>query len=260
MSIGTSRSVGATLSLVLALVLAACGGEAAERSAVARAEPGAAAAAPGSSAAEQAPAAEPNVAPHTVLFLGTSLTAGYGVAPEQAYPALIQAKIDSAGLPYRVVNAGVSGETSAGALRRTDWLLRQPFDVLVIETGANDMLRGMDLDSTRANLQRILDRVRAERPDATIVLEGMMAPPNLGGAYTRAFQQIYPELAKENGVPLVPFLLEGVAGERDFNLADGIHPNAAGQRRVAETVWATLGPVLEKRQDSGSGIRDSGGM
>jgi acyl-CoA thioesterase-1 len=253
MSMRTSRSVGATISLVLALVLAACGGEAAERSAVARAEPGAAAAA-------SAPAAEPNEAPHTVLFLGTSLTAGYGVAPEQAYPALIQAKIDSAGLPYRVVNAGVSGETSAGALRRTDWLLRQPFDVLVLETGANDMLRGMDLDSTRANLQRILDRVRAERPDATIVLEGMMAPPNLGGAYTRAFQQIYPELAKENGVPLVPFLLEGVAGERDFNLADGIHPNAAGQRRVAETVWATLGPVLEKRQDSGSGIRDSGGM
>jgi acyl-CoA thioesterase-1 len=260
MSMRTSRSVGATISLVLALVLAACGGEAAERSAAAHAEPATAAAAPESSAAELAPAAEPNVAPHTVLFLGTALTAGYGVAPVQAYPALIQAKIDSAGLPYRVVNAGVSGETSAGALRRTDWLLRQPFDVLVLETGANDMLRGMDLDSTRANLQRILDRVRAERPDATIVLEGMMAPPNLGGAYTRAFQQIYPELAEENGVPLVPFLLEGVAGERALNLADGIHPNAAGQRRVAETVWATLGPVLEKRQDSGSGIRDSGGM
>ncbi|HEX5521415.1 MAG TPA: arylesterase [Longimicrobiaceae bacterium] len=261
MSMRSSRSVGATLSLLLALALAACGGEAAERSASERAEPGASAtpAAERRSAAPT-PSTEPAEAPRTVLFLGTSLTAGYGVAPEQAYPALIQAKIDSAGLPYRVVNAGVSGETSAGALRRSEWLLKQPFDVLVLETGANDMLRGMDLDSTRANLQHILDRVRAERPDAVIVLEGMMAPPNLGGAYTRAFQQIYPELAEENGVPLVPFLLEGVAGERALNLADGIHPNAAGQRRVAETVWATLGPVLEKRRDSGSGIRDSGGM
>jgi len=263
----SSRSAPAvrfiTLAAALAaLSLAACGGEAGQRSTAARAEPGEAAAAeahPVRGPSDAGTGADPVEATPTVLFLGTSLTAGYGVAPEQAYPALIQAKIDSAGLPYRVVNAGVSGETSAGALRRSEWLLRQPFDVLVLETGANDMLRGTDLDSTRVNLQRIIDRVRAERPEATIVLVGMMAPPNLGDRYTRDFQQIYPDVAKRNDLPLVPFLLDGVAGERDLNLADGIHPNAAGQRRLAETVWQTLEPVLEEREDSGSGMRDSGG-
>jgi acyl-CoA thioesterase-1 len=179
-------------------------------------------------------------ATQTILFLGTSLTAGYGVSPDQAYPALIQAKIDSAGLPYRVINAGVSGETSAGALRRTEWLLRQPFDVLVLETGANDMLRGADLDSTRANIQAIIERVEAARPNAKIVLAGMMAPPNLGNRYLTEFRSIYPELAEKNELPLIPFLLEGVGGEAELNLADGIHPNAAGQRRVAENVWEVL--------------------
>lgn len=180
----------------------------------------------------------------TVLFLGTSLTAGFGLSEEQAYPALIQAKVDSAGLPFRVVNAGVSGETSAGALSRIDWLLRQPFDVLVVETGANDMLRGVDPRVVHRNVQAIIDRARAARPDARIVLLGMLASPNLGAEYGEEFRSLYPELASENGLPLVPFLLEGVGGVPSLNLPDGVHPNARGQRIVAETVWRTLEPVL----------------
>lgn len=180
----------------------------------------------------------------TVLFLGTSLTAGFGLSEEQAYPALIQAKVDSAGLPFRVVNAGVSGETSAGALSRIDWLLRQPFDVLVVETGANDMLRGVDPRVVHRNVQAIIDRARAARPDARIVLLGMLASPNLGAEYGAEFRSLYPELAAENGLPLVPFLLEGVGGVPSLNLPDGVHPNARGQRIVAETVWDTLEPVL----------------
>lgn len=180
----------------------------------------------------------------TVLFVGTSLTAGLGVSPSQAYPAVIQEKIDSAGLPFRVVNAGVSGETSAGALRRIDWLLRQPFDVLVLETGANDMLRGTDLDSTAANIQAIIDRVRERRPDTRIVLAGMLAPPNLGSRYTARFGEIFPELARRNRVALVPFLLERVGGVQSLNQADGIHPTPAGQRMIAENVWPVLEPEL----------------
>lgn len=202
-----------------------------------------------------APVAEATTAPTEdaprVLFLGTSLTAGYGLAAEDAFPARIQAKIDSAGLPFQVVNAGQSGETSAGALRRVDWLLRQPFDVLVIETGANDMLQGQNLARTRDNLQAIIDRVRTERPEARIVLVGMQAPPNLGREYAERYGAIYPELAERNDLPLVPFLLEGVGGVRELNLADGIHPNAAGQRRVAATVWQTLEPVLRAAAPAG---------
>lgn len=180
----------------------------------------------------------------TVLMLGTSLTAGLGLQPDDAIPALIQQRVDSAGLSYRVVNAGVSGETSAGALRRLDWLMRQSFDVLVLETGANDMLRGMDLDSTRANIQGIIDRVRERRPEARIVLVGMLAPPNLGPEYTGQFRDLYPTLAAENDIPLVPFLLEGVGGVAAFNQADGIHPNEEGAMIAADNVWHTLGPVL----------------
>jgi acyl-CoA thioesterase-1 len=183
--------------------------------------------------------------PPTVLFLGTSLTAGLGLSPEQAYPAIVQAKIDSAGLPFRVINAGVSGETSAGALRRVDWLLRQPFDVLVLETGANDMLRGLDLDTTEANIRGIVERVRARRPGVRIVLAGMLAPPNLGPAYAKHLGEIYPRVAKEEGLELIPFLLQGVAGDPSLNQGDGIHPNAAGAKIVAGTVWSTLEPVLQ---------------
>jgi acyl-CoA thioesterase-1 len=179
-----------------------------------------------------------------VVILGTSLTAGLGLDPSQAYPALLQQKIDSAGLPFTVVNAGVSGETSAGALHRIDWILSQPAAVLVIETGANDGLRGLNVDSLSANIQAIIDRARRQTPAPRVVLLGMRAPPNNGFGYARRFREVYPELAKRNNVALVPFLLEGVAGNDALNQPDMIHPSAAGQRRVAETVWGVLGRVL----------------
>ncbi|HEX2611590.1 MAG TPA: arylesterase [Gemmatimonadales bacterium] len=193
----------------------------------------------------------PSSTRHAVLFLGTSLTAGYGIDPQQAYPALIQQKIDSAGLDYRVINAGLSGETSAGALRRADWLFQQPISVLVLETGANDGLRGLPPDSLRANIQAILDRAQRLHPRPRIVLVGMRVPPNYGRAYSQQFESVYPELAKANGAVLVPFLLEGVGGVRALNQADGVHPTAEGQRKMAETVWRVLQPVLrqgERRQ------------
>ena len=176
----------------------------------------------------------------TVVFLGTSLTAGLGLEPEEAFPALLQERIDSAGLPYQVVNAGLSGETSAGALRRTDWLLRQPIDVLVLETGANDGLRALNIDSTKANIQSIISRVMAAKPATRILLVQMEAPPNLGTRYTSRFRAMFPELARENDITLLPFLLEGVAGERSLNQGDGIHPTAEGSRKVADRLWTTL--------------------
>ncbi len=191
-------------------------------------------------------AGSPGSAPgeRTLVFLGTSLTAGYGLSPDQAFPALIDGMVRDARLPFRVVNAGVSGETSAGALRRVDWLLQQPFDVLVIETGANDMLRGIDPVATRENIQAMVDRVQARRPDARIVLAGMLAMPNLGPEYTASFEALYPEIAERNGLTLIPFLLEGVAAVPELNQADGMHPTARGQRIIAETVWGALEPVL----------------
>lgn len=179
-----------------------------------------------------------------VVFLGTSLTAGLGLDPANAYPALIQAKIDSAGLPYTAVNAGVSGETSAGARRRIDWLLQQPVAVLVIETGANDALRGLNVDTMSANIQSIIDQARKLDPPPAIVLVGMRAPPNLGPDYARRFRAAFPALAEKNAIPLVPFLLDGVAGRPSLNQGDMIHPTAQGQRIMAETVWRVVGPVL----------------
>jgi len=179
-----------------------------------------------------------------VLFLGTSLTAGLGVSSEQAYPALIQAKIDSAGLDFRVVNAGISGETSAGGLRRIDWLLRQPVAVLVLELGANDMLRGQDVAAMRANLQAIIDRTREARPEARIVVAGMQAAPNLGEPYASEFAKAFVELAEQNNAALIPFLLDDVAGIPELNQPDGNHPTAEGQAVVSETVWTVLAPLL----------------
>jgi acyl-CoA thioesterase-1 len=183
----------------------------------------------------------------TVVFLGTSLTAGLGLEPEQAYPSLIQRKIDSAGLNFRVVNAGVSGETSAGARRRVDWLLREPIAVLVLETGANDGLRGLPPDSLRANIQAVFDRAKATSPPPKLVLVGMRIPPNYGRAYTQQFQAVYPEVARRNDAELVPFLLDGVGGVPRLNQADGIHPTPEGQRVMAETVWRVLGPLLREK-------------
>lgn len=188
-----------------------------------------------------------------VVFLGTSLTAGLGVEPEQAYPALIQRKIDSAGLRFRVVNAGVSGETAAGGLARIDWLLGQPVGVLVLELGANDALRGQNLDSTRRHLQTIIDRTRAAHPDAAIVITGMQAPPNLGAGYTRQFREMFPALARANRARLIPFLLDGVAGVPRLNQADGIHPTAAGHEIMAETVWRGVEPILRERRGGSTG-------
>ena len=192
-----------------------------------------------------APPPRPDGERGRVVFLGTSLTAGLGLDPANAYPALIQAKIDSAGLPYTAVNAGVSGETSAGALRRIDWLLGQRVAVLVIETGANDGLRGQDPDSTKANIQAIIDQTRAKDSTTRIVLVQMEAMPNLGRRYVARFHSIYPELAAANRVTLIPFLLDGVAGVDSLNQADGIHPTPRGHQIVARTVWKGLRPVLE---------------
>jgi acyl-CoA thioesterase I len=179
-----------------------------------------------------------------VLFLGTSLTAGLGLDPDQAYPALIQQKIDSALLDFRAVNAGVSGETSADGRRRIGWLLQVPIRVLVLELGANDALRGQDLEALRHNLQAIIDSTRAHDPDVRIVIAGMEAPPNLGPRYTKDFRDLFRDLARRNGAALIPFLLTGVAGRPALNQADGIHPTAAGARIVAENVWRVLEPVL----------------
>lgn len=180
----------------------------------------------------------------TILFFGDSITAGLGVSPEQAFPALIQEKINSHNLNYKVVNAGLSGETSAGGAARVDWVLRQKVDVFVLELGANDGLRGLEINQTIQNLQTIINKVRAKYPEVKIVIAGMQMPPNMGQEYTRAFSKIFPDLAKKNNAALIPFVLEGVGGNPDLNQPDGIHPNIEGHQRVAENVWKALKPLL----------------
>jgi acyl-CoA thioesterase I len=183
--------------------------------------------------------------PKTILFLGDSITAGYGLDQSQAFPAIIQQRINSAKLNYTVVNAGLSGETSSGGLRRVNWLLRSKVDILVLELGANDGLRGIDLAVTRSNLQQIIDRTRQANSDVIIVVAGMQVPPNLGQTYTDQFRQIFPELAKQNNAKLIPFILDGVAGVPNLNLSDGIHPNVAGHKVLADNVWSVLRPILK---------------
>lgn len=198
-----------------------------------------------SGAATAAGSVDPD-ARRTILFLGTSLTAGLGLDPDSAYPQRIQRRIDAAGLPYQVVNAGVSGETSAGLLRRLDWVLKRPADVVVVETGANDGLRGLPITATTATIGSVLDRIKRDRPAATLLLVQMEAPPNMGQDYTRAFHTMFPALAKEHGVTLLPFLLENVAGQPNLNQGDGIHPNNKGEEIVANNVWRALQPALRK--------------
>lgn len=183
----------------------------------------------------------------TVVFLGDSLTAGLGLPPTEAFPALIAEKIRTAGLPFEVQNAGLSGDTSAGALRRTDWLLQRSIDVLVIALGGNDGLRGQPIKSLKGNLQAIIDKAKAKNPTVKIVVAGMQIPPNLGAEYAASFQRVYAELARENNAALIPFLLEGVGGQRDLNQPDLIHPTAAGHRVMADLVWRTLEPVLREK-------------
>ena len=188
-----------------------------------------------------------------VVFFGTSLTAGLGVDPDEAYPAIIQQKFDSAGVGVRVVNAGLSGETSAAGLRRIDWILQKPVSVLVLELGANDALRGLELRAARDNLQQIINRTRARYPHVVVVIAGMQAPPNLGRRYTNEFKHIFVDLARENHAALIPFLLQGVGGYPGLNQADGIHPTPEGHRIVAENVWkvlVTVMPELRMRKDS----------
>ena len=182
----------------------------------------------------------------TVVFLGDSLTAGLGVQPTEAFPALVGEKIREAGLPYHVENAGLSGDTSAGGLRRIDWLLQRRIDLLVLELGGNDGLRGLDLKSMKTNLQAIIDKTKAKNPQVKIVLAGMQVPPNLGAEYAAGFERAYHELARENNAILIPFLLEGVGGHRDLNQPDLIHPNPAGHRIVADLAWRTLEPILRQ--------------
>ena len=179
-----------------------------------------------------------------MLFLGTSLTAGLGLEPDSAYPQQIQEKITARALPFQVVNAGVSGETSAGLLRRLDWVLQNPAAMIVVETGANDGLRGQMVQATKATIGQILTRIAKERPEARVVLVQMEAPTNLGTEYTRAFHAMFPALAKEHGATLMPFLLDGVAGRVALNQGDGVHPNLAGEKIVTENVWKTIGPLL----------------
>lgn len=188
--------------------------------------------------------AVPATAGARVLFVGTSLTAGLGLDPDSAYPAVIQRLADSAGFRVRVVAAGLSGETSAGALRRVDWLLQERADVVVIETGANDGLRGLDPDTTEANIAGIVEKIRAANPDSRVVLAQMEAPPNLGPRYTRDFRDVFMNISRDHGVTLIPFFLQGVAGEAELNQADGIHPNEEGARRAARNMWRALAPVL----------------
>jgi acyl-CoA thioesterase-1 len=178
-----------------------------------------------------------------LVFLGDSLTAGLGLSPDQAYPSLIQEKIDAAGLKYQVVNAGVSGDTSAGGLSRLDWALEGDVRVLVVALGGNDALRGLPVDELRRNLSTIIERAQARR--ITVILAGMEAPPNFGQAYTVAFHQVYPDLARKYGIPLIPFLLQDVAGVGGLNQRDGIHPTAEGARTVAEHVWSVVRPTLK---------------
>lgn len=179
-----------------------------------------------------------------ILFFGTSLTAGYGLDPEEAYPALIQKKIDSAGLNYKVINAGLSGETSAAGKTRIDWLLKQPVDVFVLELGANDGLRGLSVPETMANLQSIIDKVKAKYPAVKLVMLGMQMPPNMGEQYTSDFKAIFSKLAQKNEMTYVPFLLEGVGGIPKLNQEDGIHPTSAGQKILAQNVWVKLKSML----------------
>ncbi|MFD1874634.1 arylesterase [Hymenobacter bucti] len=220
-------------ALLLALLAAGCQSDA----------PATTAAAPAATtAAAEAPAAKSQ---QTILFFGDSITAGLGVDPDEAYPALIGNRVDSLHLPYTVVNAGLSGETTAGGRSRLHWVLsRQPVHVFVLELGGNDGLRGLPLADTRQNLQAIIDTVRRQSPQTKIVLAGMQIPPNMGPAYAAEFKQLYADIATKNKLTLIPFLLENVGGIARLNQADGIHPTPEGHRLVARTVWRTVQPLL----------------
>jgi acyl-CoA thioesterase-1 len=187
----------------------------------------------------------------TIIVLGDSLAAGAGVDLDEAFPTLLQKKIDEARLPFTVVNAGVSGDTTAGGVGRIDWVLKRKMDVLLLELGGNDGLRGIPVDATRTNLQAIIDRAKQKYPRVQVVVAGMHMPPNMGEEYNAAFRNVFPEIAEANKAAFVPFLLEGVGGKADLNQPDRIHPTPEGHRVVAENVWKILEPVLEKMNGDG---------
>lgn len=187
-----------------------------------------------------------NTAPKVILFYGDSLTAGYGLSTEEAFPALVEKKLNKSEKLVTVVNAGLSGETSAGGLTRLDWVIRQRIDIFVLELGANDGLRGLPLEQTEKNLQQIIDKVKGKYPNVQIVIAGMMVPPNMGPEYTTKFRKIFPELAKKNNATLIPFLLQDVAGNEKLNLGDGIHPNPEGHKIVADNVVKVIEPLIGK--------------
>lgn len=226
-----------SIVLSFALLIAACAGEDPAPGGEARAD------------AQVLVATEPEVPDDrpVVVFLGTSLTAGLGLSgPEESYVARISEMADSAGTPVRAVNAGVSGETSAGGLRRLDWVLREPLDVLVVELGANDGLRGLDAFQLSNNLIQIAQSTRTRYPAARVVIAGMEAPPNMGQLYTEAFRTVFTSVAAEADAELIPFLLDGVAGVPELNQSDGIHPTPEGHRLMAQNAWAVLGPLFSE--------------
>jgi acyl-CoA thioesterase-1 len=180
-----------------------------------------------------------------IVVLGDSIAAGYGVDPDEAYPAILQRKIDDAKLPYTVANAGLSGDTTAGGLRRIDWILKQPLDILIIELGGNDGLRGLPVSETRANLQAIIDRTRAKYPKAKILIAGMKMPANMGADYAADFEKTFADIAKKNKTAFVPFVLENVGGKAELNQLDRIHPTPAGHEIVAQNIWPILKPLLQ---------------
>lgn len=187
---------------------------------------------------------EQNIDKKTILFFGNSITAGYQLDLSEAFPALIQERLDSLGLNYKTVNAGLSGETTASGNSRVDWVMKNHMDIFVLELGANDGLRGISTDETRKNLKSIIEKVQKKYPECKILLAGMMIPPNMGQKYTESFQKIFPELSKEYNIPLIPFLLEGVAGNPELNLDDGIHPTVEGHKILTENVWKVLSTML----------------
>jgi acyl-CoA thioesterase-1 len=224
------------LVLAVCLALAGCGRDVREADAARPADaPAQAAPAPTSSEEGERP---------RVVALGDSLTAGYGLVETESYPALLQARIDAEGYEFEVVNAGVSGDTSAGGLRRMDWALDGQVRVLIVALGGNDALRGLSVGELEQNLTKIIEKARAR--NVAVILAGMEAPPNFGPEYTIAFRQVYRDVARRQRVLLIPFLLEGVAGQSGLNQPDGIHPNAQGTRIVADTVWSVLRPVLDQ--------------
>lgn len=226
-------------ALIVSLFLSACGNGGQSKDGANKGTPNAV-----DTSTANAASTTPKDSTKNIVFFGNSLTAGYGVDPSEAFPARIQEKIDSLQLPYKVINGGLSGETTAGGKERIDWLLQQKVDVFVLELGGNDGLRGIPVTETAKNLQVILNRVKAKYPAAKLILAGMQVPPNMGSKYAGEFRAVYKQLADKNNIPLVPFLLEGVGGIPDLNQPDGIHPTPKGHRIVAENVWEVLKGVL----------------